>query len=345
MEPLVSVKMITYNHAPYIAQAIEGVLMQKTSFPFELVIGEDCSTDGTREIVVDYKTRFPHIIRVVTSERNVGMMKNGLRTLAECKGKYIAFCEGDDYWHRQDKLQMQVDYMEKHPRCGLIHSDYNRYIVREDRLIQDFNKTVNNSVRDDLDMIEILRGGKYLLILTCTVMVRKRLVDKIAFVDKELYESDRFLLYDTSLWAEIAHVTRTHYINESLATYTVAPESASKSVDPIKQLEFGQSVSEMCLYLARKYRLPESEKRYHLRRLADSALPLAFYTNNKELAKKVHRMMSKMSVKNKIFYCGAMNCFVNRGVRWFLSARNRVRCFVGFRSKSPSLGVGSELKE
>ncbi len=122
--PLVSVKMITYNHEPYIRQAIEGVLSQKTNFPFELVIGEDCSTDGTREIVFDYAKRYPDIIHVITSEFNVGMKANGKRTFDACKGKYIAYCEGDDYWNRDDKLQKQVNYMESHPECGLVCSNY-----------------------------------------------------------------------------------------------------------------------------------------------------------------------------------------------------------------------------
>ena len=78
-EPLVSVKMITYNHASYIGQAIEGVVGQKTTFPFELVIGEDCSTDGTREIVFEYQKKFPDIIRVITSDKNVGGKKNSRR--------------------------------------------------------------------------------------------------------------------------------------------------------------------------------------------------------------------------------------------------------------------------
>lgn len=86
-EPLVSVKMITYNHAPYIAQAIEGVLMQKTNFLFELVIGEDCSTDGTREIVFEYQKKYPDIIRVITSEHNVGVKKKWLPHHESLPGK------------------------------------------------------------------------------------------------------------------------------------------------------------------------------------------------------------------------------------------------------------------
>ncbi|MBM3299903.1 MAG: glycosyltransferase, partial [Deltaproteobacteria bacterium] len=114
-EPLASVLMITYNHRPYIAQAIECALNQQTDFPFEIVIGEDCSTDGTREIVFEYQRKHPDVIRVLTSDRNLGPMHNFLRTFDACTGKYVAICEGDDYWHHPEKLKMQVDFLESHP--------------------------------------------------------------------------------------------------------------------------------------------------------------------------------------------------------------------------------------
>lgn len=126
--PFVSVCTITYNHENYIAQAIEGVLMQKTNFPFEIVIGEDCSTDGTREIVFDYARKYPNIIRIITSEKNVGMINNLNRTLNACKGKYIALCEGDDYWIDPYKLQKQVDFLEANPEYSMcFHNAFNIY--------------------------------------------------------------------------------------------------------------------------------------------------------------------------------------------------------------------------
>jgi glycosyltransferase involved in cell wall biosynthesis len=142
--------MITYNHAPYIAQAIEGVLQQKTNFPFELVIGEDCSTDGTREIVFEYQKKHPDIIRVITSDENVGAKKNGLRVLKACQGKYIAFCEGDDYWHNPDKLQKQVDYMESHPECGMLFADCDAYYQRSKKFIKSFN--YNNGFQSPMNL-------------------------------------------------------------------------------------------------------------------------------------------------------------------------------------------------
>jgi glycosyltransferase involved in cell wall biosynthesis len=109
---MVSVCMITYNHEPFIRVAIEGVLIQKATFPMELVIGEDCSTDNTRAICEEYVKKHPNIIRLLPSEKNAGMMPNFIRTLQACTGKYIALCEGDDYWTDPLKLQKQVDFLE-----------------------------------------------------------------------------------------------------------------------------------------------------------------------------------------------------------------------------------------
>lgn len=112
--PVVSVNMITYNHEPYIRQAIEGVLMQKTDFEFELVIGEDCSQDKTREICFEYQKKYPDKIRVLWWHENVSKLGgNGRRVRAHCRGEFIALCEGDDYWIDPLKLQKQVDYIRE----------------------------------------------------------------------------------------------------------------------------------------------------------------------------------------------------------------------------------------
>lgn len=116
---LVSVSMITYNHEKFIAEAIEGVVMQKTTFPFELVIGEDCSTDNTRAICIEYQKKYPDIIRLRLPETNQGMMLNWINNINSGQGKYIALCDGDDYWTDPYKLQKQVDFMEANPGFAL----------------------------------------------------------------------------------------------------------------------------------------------------------------------------------------------------------------------------------
>jgi glycosyltransferase involved in cell wall biosynthesis len=124
--PLVSIYMLAYRHERFIADAISGVLAQQCDFPIELIIGEDCSPDSTRDIVLDFQRRHPELIRVLTSEHNVGGYDNARRCLLATRGKYVAICEGDDFWHHPKKLQMQVDLMEANPSMTVCHTDYDR---------------------------------------------------------------------------------------------------------------------------------------------------------------------------------------------------------------------------
>jgi glycosyltransferase involved in cell wall biosynthesis len=134
----VSVHMLAYNHEKYIAQAIESVLMQNVKFDYEIVIGDDCSTDATREIIEGFRVRYPEKIRLVTSATNVGMFKNSQRVFEACKGEYIAILEGDDYWTSADKLQKQVDFLDTHPEC--VTCFHNVAVVTGDdcRVIQNY---------------------------------------------------------------------------------------------------------------------------------------------------------------------------------------------------------------
>lgn len=118
-KPLLSIALITYNQEEFIAECIEGMVNQKTNFPFEIVIGEDCSTDGTRAICMQYKEKYPDLVRLNFPEQNLGMMGNWINTINACDAKYIAICEGDDYWIDPDKLQKQVDFLEKNSAYAL----------------------------------------------------------------------------------------------------------------------------------------------------------------------------------------------------------------------------------
>jgi glycosyltransferase involved in cell wall biosynthesis len=137
-EPLVSICCITYNHENYIRDAIEGFLMQKTDFPFEIIIHDDASTDATADIIREYEEKYPDIIKPIYQTENQHSKGNkvSLFTYRAAKGKYIALCEGDDYWIDSLKLQKQISEMEKHPECYIsFHPAIRRWVdgSRRDR--------------------------------------------------------------------------------------------------------------------------------------------------------------------------------------------------------------------
>ncbi len=305
-KPLASVFMITYNHAPYIANAIDGVLKQKTNFQYELVIGEDCSTDGTREIVLKYYEKYPETIRLITSDKNIGAKQNGLRTERACRGKYMAFCEGDDYWHSPQKLQKQVEYLELNPECGLVFTDYNCYFVKSRKLIKNYrfvNGKLKNipSNKNEL-LVKMLHAE--LGIQTCTVCLRKNLFDKLLNSDEFLNQLYKFPFGDTLRWVSISRLADLHCINESLATYNVLPESASQSENDVSHLVFLITQNEICLYLAQKYKLPESELQYFMKNLRNKKMKMAFLERNYEMANKLKVEIKQLTFKDQIFYWG-----------------------------------------
>lgn len=121
---LISVCLITYNHAAFIRQAIEGVLMQKIDFPWEFIIADDKSTDGTTDILLEYQKKYPRLIKLLLQEKNVGPGKNWMDLISAPKGKYIAYIEGDDYWTDNYKLQKQVNFIEANPSYSICWTQY-----------------------------------------------------------------------------------------------------------------------------------------------------------------------------------------------------------------------------
>src|SRR5690606_37807476 len=143
IKPLVSVCVQTYNQEHYIKQCLEGILMQQTTFPFEIILGEDESNDGTREICKQYAAQYPDKIKLFLRSRKDVIYINGnptgrfnfIENLKACSGKYIALCEGDDYWTDPLKLQKQVDFLESNKEY-VIHSGVAQ-IIRDGKLINE----------------------------------------------------------------------------------------------------------------------------------------------------------------------------------------------------------------
>lgn len=322
-EPLVSVKMITYNHAPFITQAIEGVLQQKTTFPFELVIGEDCSTDGTREIVFEYQKKYPYIIRVISSDKNVGMKNNGLRVIKACCGKYLAFCEGDDYWQSPYKLQKQVDYLERHPECGLVFTDWDIYLHRAKKIVKKFN--YGRGFRSPMHLtIEQIIGKEGAAVTTCTVMTRRNLVEQVIDGDPYLHQNEKFLMGDLQLFAELALISKVTYYPESLSTYRIHGESASRSKDINRVARFEKNAFEMKYYLCDKHRLSKSIRRKVELDWCRVFLFVAFTDRSAALAEEV-RKKKTFTFKEWLLYYGAKNSMLYHLLRLAALCRNLLR--------------------
>ena len=161
----ISVLMITYNHSKFIAEAIESVLAQRTTYSWELVIGDDGSTDGAQEIINRLASTNPDQIRLLPYGPNIGMIANFERTKAACRGRYIAFLEGDDYWFDETKLQKQIDQMESDPTLSMTCGSIKILKATSNELVGD--TILSGNPRRSL--LDLLRGN---FVATCTAVVR-----------------------------------------------------------------------------------------------------------------------------------------------------------------------------
>lgn len=195
MSPLVSIWMISYNHEDYISTSIDSILNQNVNFDFEIIIGDDASIDSTQKIILEYQKKHPNIIVALLNEENIGMMKNMLSTLKRCRGKYIAFCEGDDYWIDSNKLQNQVQFMEQTPSCTLCFT--NRIEISSNgELIKE-----TNYEQRKYSTFDILKG---FIPPTQTILI-KNIPGLTNFLSTQLNSpsGDRLLTYYCSLMGDI----------------------------------------------------------------------------------------------------------------------------------------------
>jgi glycosyltransferase involved in cell wall biosynthesis len=279
--------MITYNHKNYISQAIEGVLMQKASFPFELVIGEDCSTDNTRSTCIEYQNRFPDIIKIRLSDKNQGMIKNFIETMRVCQGKYIAICEGDDYWTDTCKLQKQVDFFESNPQYGLCFTDVDILFSTRNKLIRSFDLSNRRDIPTGDVLNELIYRNPY---KTCTAMFRRKAMNGYT----EILDDNKFQLVDYGLWLHIARSFKVGYLKETTAVYRVLKNSASHFDCYEDFSSFIKRCFEVKSYFIKKYMLKVSKTKILFYDLKNS---LVFIIKNKEFKSFIVYMLKIISRK------------------------------------------------
>ncbi len=218
MELLVSVCCITYNQENYIRQCLDGFIMQKTNFLFEVLIHDDASTDKTQEIIREYEIKYPDIIKPIYQKENQhsqGKRISSVYNFPRAKGKYIAMCEGDDYWIDPLKLQKQVDFLEKNPEYGLVYTSAKVFDQKKARFL---NKKIGFSQSCFEDLL------KHNGIPTLTTLYRKEYLD--LYLAEGLPKKE-WLMGDYPIWLYITSKSRVKFIDEITSVYRLLSSSAS----------------------------------------------------------------------------------------------------------------------
>ncbi len=323
--PIVSICCLTYNHEPFIRDAIEGFLIQKTTFPIEILVHDDASSDGTTGIIREYENKYPNLIFPIYQKENQyskGIKISPTFVWPKVQGKYIAICEGDDYWTYPYKLQKQVDSLEANSRYGLVHSDCNILNHEHNSIIQQYHKQKNRIINTDNLFEELLYDN---FIDTCTVCLRKDLL--LEYLSSK-YADMKFGMGDYPLWLYLSLNTQFGYINEPLAVRRILPESASQSKNYQKKLAFVQSIYDIKFYFIEQFGCSEKLRSLIIRQYHKALLYYSSLLRDAQTAENSYKIISEHSsiverIRLIVRLVGAKNVLLNRILLWLEQLRKK----------------------
>jgi glycosyltransferase involved in cell wall biosynthesis len=315
---MVSVCMITYNHEKYIREAIEGVLMQKADFIIELIIGEDFSTDNTRIICQEYSAKHPDKIRLLASDKNLGMMPNFVRTTEACIGKYIALCDGDDYWTDPNKLKKQVDFLQENEDFVICH--HNMQVIYENNTRAPHLS--NSPGQKDISTIEDL--ARLYFIYTASSIYRNGLIKKLPEIFHHSTLGDYFLymliaqygrikyfpdvmgvyrVHENGIWSKLSEDIKTENqlkLLSELIKYFKTNESVCNNLK-IRYIEF-------CQHLINECRFDDEKRKNEVIHLLNEIAPSYYYDKYIDISEKFEKLsgsrknLIKALIKKQLYH-------------------------------------------
>ena len=216
---LISVIIPSYNRSNTVGETINSIINQCVDAEVEVIIGDDYSTDNTREILLQYKERYPDIIRLFLWEENMGLGANWASCVKECRGKYICNCDNDDYWHNPNKLQLQLDYMESHPESNVLITNH-RCHNRDTGVITEHVAKIDRTI----PLQNAMWGGSSFC--NATIMYRADFMK--AHLDLDEFINRRLSLQDWPAWVILAAYTDFDVLPTSTATFGVETISITR---------------------------------------------------------------------------------------------------------------------
>jgi glycosyltransferase involved in cell wall biosynthesis len=288
--PLFSVAVVTYNQEQYIEQTLNSILEQKHDYPYEIVVGEDCSTDNTRQILLKYKKRYPDIIILLLNERNLGLVENYFNVMRHCSGKYILQCAGDDYW-LPGKVALQIDFMEKNPEYGMSYGKVKNFLQNQEKYVKIYTGDKHHS------FLELIYGNT---IPALSVCMKRDLLERYVLEINPL--SKNWLMEDYPIWLWFSQNSNIHFINKIIGVYRTLNESASNTKNHDKRNRFNISEREVRKFFLKKYSVDyqyyELQGKY--REIIDSALKTGNYSLYRENIFKIEYHGFRIFVKKII---------------------------------------------
>lgn len=296
----------TYNQEKYIGEAIEGMLMQKTNFPFQIVISNDCSTDNTLKILEEYKEKYPEKIKIINNEKNLGAMGNFINTLDQIKDtEYVALCDGDDFWTDENKLQKQVDFLEENKEFNICFHKAKLFYENKEK-------------KDEIIPQDVLEISTIDDLVKSNYIVANSVVYRWKFNNKNLKDifPDNIVPGDYYIHLLHAEDGKIKMINEVMSAYRRHESGMWWSNDSVNKerftLEYGTKFLNFYNAADKQIKLPE--KAFYEQRKDMIYNLIVTYIKNDKIDELKDIFVSE---KDKELYSICMKDIVNRNI-WFL---------------------------
>ena len=291
---LISVVIPNYNRAETVGQAIDSILKQRVNAEVEIIIGDDCSTDNAREVLLKFKEQYPGIIHLIFHEENIGLGANWATCIKACRGKYICNCDNDDYWHNPENLQIQLDYMEAHADSNVLITNHRTHNRTTGEIIEK-KAYIDRSI----PLVDAIMRG-HTSWCNATIMYRASFL--FSHLNLEDFIKYRFTLQDWNAWALISPWTDFDFIPDSTATFGIEttsitrPESYEKLAS--RMLREKDTYHYVCNHLPSKYHYSATDAEWD-RYKNDLLLSMAFRRINKKNARVFSRKANAYNKKRR----------------------------------------------
>lgn len=295
-----SVHLITFNNEKYIEDTIQSILKQKVNFNYEIVVGDDCSTDRTLTLIENYENKHPKVFKVFKNESQLGILRNFKSTLDKCSGDFVFPLAGDDLLKSESSLQKMVDTISKDASLGFVDCGFDKYY-------ENSNKTIPFANKKNIEFSELEYKNAILLgeIAPIGICFNRTLLLK--YVDFKTYIKNNITIDDYPILVDLVMNTKFERINESLITYRIYDESFSHEKNFEKQYFLTNQMKNIFDYFSKKYafdnNLIQNYNKTHLKQL----LFFAGFFEKKDLGKDVFLKLESKSMKDYIHYLASQN--------------------------------------
>ena len=295
---MISVIVTTYNQQDTIGRTLDSVLMQRCHLPFEIVVGEDGSSDNTRKVCEEYAERYPGVVRLMPKVPNKGVVDNYFDCLLACRGMYIADCAGDDYWTDPEKLEKEVSVMEADTSVTIVHTNWRSRDETTGQVAVNTEVPFPDSKTDGKRMLEaIVTQMKAPVVHLCTAMYRAETIIRCYYANKDLFRGKGLVCEDMQLVFMLALNGKVAYIPDVTITYCIGKPSVSSPADNAKRFEFYSKAAELSWTLASRYAIDTPRTRAFFSQRVFELFMYAFRGHDRKLRGKSYEYMALWNVR------------------------------------------------